>query len=218
MECWFERACGLKTLTSKKVRSYRPLQSLFAAISSLAPSCVLADAPERGSPVMGCRCGSMQTSLHTSDRRLAVRSLISLCLIDGKPPFGQVKACSTEKWEPQSQLRGTRDGYHPYHKHRASWKTLEAPFCWASSIARCSKLLREGLRRLADSCCCDSLNLWRFALASICSSRASNRQSGFFLVIKDFRGPVIWREPAKSSEAHFDRLLMPIPPSPTGRA
>ena len=70
-------------------------QSPFAAMSSLAPSCVLADAPERCSPVMGCRCGSMQTSLHTSDRRLAVRSLISLCLIDGKPPFGQDKACST---------------------------------------------------------------------------------------------------------------------------
>ena len=53
-----ERACGLKTLTSKKVRSYRPPQSPFAAMSSLAPSCVLADAPERCLPVMDCRCGS----------------------------------------------------------------------------------------------------------------------------------------------------------------
>ena len=36
----------------------------------------------------------MQTSLQTSVRRLAVRSLIPMCLMDGKPPFGHDRACS----------------------------------------------------------------------------------------------------------------------------
>ena len=54
-----------------------------------------------------------QSSLSWTDRtcrRLAVRSLISLCLIDGKPSLGQDSACSTEKWVPQSQLIGVRAG------------------------------------------------------------------------------------------------------------
>ena len=45
----------------------------------------------------------MHTLLQTSDKRFAVRSLISLCLMEGNPPFGQDKACSTEKLVPQSQ-------------------------------------------------------------------------------------------------------------------
>ena len=85
----FEVACGLKTLTSKKVRSYRLPQRPLAAMSRRAPSWVFADTPDSCSLVMGCRCGSTLTSLHTSDIRLAVRSRISLCLIDGNPPLGQ---------------------------------------------------------------------------------------------------------------------------------
>ena len=94
--CLLEGACGLKTLTSKYVRSRRPPHNPFAAISKCAPSWVLAEVADKCSPEIGCRCGSVQTSLHTSDSRLAVRSLISLCLIEGNPPFGQDKACSTE--------------------------------------------------------------------------------------------------------------------------
>ena len=48
----------------------------------------------RASPVSGCNSGSTQTLLQTSVNRLAVRSLISLCLIDGKPPLGQERAYS----------------------------------------------------------------------------------------------------------------------------
>ena len=83
-----------------------------------------------------------------------MRSLISVCLIDGNPPFGQDKACSTENWVPQSQLKGVHDDSHLYRKHRASRKALlcrvnpnsatgravsqlDAPFSWASSIERC---------------------------------------------------------------------------------
>ena len=53
---------GLKIQTSKKAHSWRPPQNLLAAISNLAPSSMMAEAPERGSPVTGCRVGSMQTS------------------------------------------------------------------------------------------------------------------------------------------------------------
>ena len=36
------------------------------------------------------------TCEHTSVNNVAVRSLISLCRIEGNPPLGQDKACSTE--------------------------------------------------------------------------------------------------------------------------
>ena len=55
-----------------------PPHSPFTATSRRAPSWRFAVAPERCSPVIGCKCVSMQTSLHTSDKRLAVRFLISL--------------------------------------------------------------------------------------------------------------------------------------------
>ena len=48
----------------------------------------------------------MQTSLHTSDIQLPIVSQTSLCLIEGKPPFEQESACSTEKGELQAQLVG----------------------------------------------------------------------------------------------------------------
>ena len=77
----------VKTLTSMKVLSYRPPQNPFAATSSRAPSDELAEAPIKGEMTgMGWRSGSILTSLQTSVRRRAVRSRISLCLIDGKPP------------------------------------------------------------------------------------------------------------------------------------
>ena len=70
----------------------------------------------------------MHTSLHTSVRRVAVRSRISLCLIDGKPPLAQDKACSTEKKAPQTHFEGSLFGVQPYRSARASWN---APLCRA---------------------------------------------------------------------------------------
>ena len=55
----------------------------------------------------------MATLGHTSVSNLAVRSLMSLCLIDGRAPLGQLKACSTEKLHPQTQCVGNLDGFHP---------------------------------------------------------------------------------------------------------
>ncbi len=47
--------CGLKTLTSKYVRSNLPPQKPLAAMSRRAPSCTFEEAPLSVSPVMGCR-------------------------------------------------------------------------------------------------------------------------------------------------------------------
>ncbi len=65
--------------------------SILAAMSRRAPGCVLALAPARFYPVTGNSSGSVQTSL----RRSAVKSRISLCRMDGKPPFAHERACST---------------------------------------------------------------------------------------------------------------------------
>ena len=67
-------------------------------------------APFKVSPESGCRLGSIQTPLQTSDSRLAVKSLISLWRSDGKPYFGHDRACSRENLEPQSQEAGMRGG------------------------------------------------------------------------------------------------------------
>ena len=66
--------------------------------------------------------GSMATLGHTSVSSLAVRSLISLCLIEGRAPVGQLKACSTKKLQPHTQCEGIRVGFQPYRRHNASLK------------------------------------------------------------------------------------------------
>ena len=54
----------------------------------------------------------------------AVMSLSSLCLIMGKPPVGQLKACSTPNGFPHIQCEARSFGSHPYLRHRASWNAL----------------------------------------------------------------------------------------------
>ena len=103
----------------------------------------------------------MDTLWHTSDNRAAVKSLISLCLIDGYPPLGHDSTCQTEKWVPQAQFSGAFAGLQPYnvepkhHKrllygaqshilqvHGRTESQVEAPFSWERSMA-CA---REGGR------------------------------------------------------------------------
>ena len=60
------------------------------------------------------------------NRSPAVISLSSLCLIEGRPPRGQLKACSTVKGSLQTQLDGNKGGRQPYLRHKAS---LKAPSC-----------------------------------------------------------------------------------------
>ena len=47
--------------------------------------------------------GSIPMLWQVTARTLAVKSLISLWRIEGKPPFGQLVACSTVKLCPQTQ-------------------------------------------------------------------------------------------------------------------
>ncbi len=63
--------------------------------------------------VMGCKSGSTLTSWQTSVRTEAVKSLISLCLIIGKAPLGQERACSTENLEPHTHVVGKSACGHP---------------------------------------------------------------------------------------------------------
>ena len=79
-------------------------------------------------------------SWHTSVRRVAVRSLISLCLIDGKPPLAQDRACSTEKVEPQAHLAGNLSGVQPYRSVRSSWK---APLCNAKPCSESGRMVSQ---------------------------------------------------------------------------
>ena len=51
-----------------------PPHTPFAEMSSLAPFCELAVAPDGWCGIVGCRFGSMHTSLHISVRRWAMRS------------------------------------------------------------------------------------------------------------------------------------------------
>ena len=91
-----------------KVRALKPsAPEPIAAMSSLAPSSTL---PMSCSPLMGWRSGSIRTSLQTSESRLAVMSRISLRLIEGNPPLEHDKAWSTEKFLPQAQVVGVREG------------------------------------------------------------------------------------------------------------
>ena len=132
----------MNTLMSKYVllKVPPPPQTPFAAMSSRAPACELA------------------VALHTSVRRVAVRSRISLCLIDGKPPLAQDRACSTEKEAPQAHFDCSLSGVQPYRRARASWK---APLCRVKPYSVSGKAVSQeeepfslarftDLRRLSD--------------------------------------------------------------------
>ena len=51
----------------------------------------------------GCRLGSSPTLWQTPPIGSAEISRGSLCWIDVNPPLGKLRACSTEKWWPQTQ-------------------------------------------------------------------------------------------------------------------
>ena len=112
---------GVEDSYIKKCLLKSPTHAPFAEMSSLAPSCELAVALDSWSGVVGCRFGSMDTSLHTSVRRLSVRSRISLCLMLGKPPLAHESACSTVKLLPQSHLDGIVVAYHRHDLRKRSF-------------------------------------------------------------------------------------------------
>ena len=81
------------------------LPQKLSAISSLAPSCVMAEAPSKKFlPVMGCRCGSSPT-WHTSDK-MGSKVIVS----DRWVATLWARACSTRKLVPQACVVGTPVG------------------------------------------------------------------------------------------------------------
>ena len=74
------------------------------------------------SPVSGVNFGSISMSLQTSDNIFIVRSLISLCLIDAKPPFLQLKQCLILNLPPQGHVVGKFAMFNPYCKPISSQK------------------------------------------------------------------------------------------------
>ena len=134
-------------------------------------------------PATGWRVGSVQTFEQHSDIRDAVMSLTSLCRSEGKPPLGQVSACSTEKDFPQAHSLGTFAGNQPYLRAMASWKAalwsekpcsligrvvsqLEAPFSAAKSTARLRLWGREEWREEEEEIKCSRLCFEILDLAS----------------------------------------------------
>ena len=88
----FELAKGLKTLTSKNVRSKRPPQNPFAAMSRRALLSLVVVLLANCSPVSGWRSGSLLTLGHTCESSSLHISRNSLCLMVGKPPVGHESA------------------------------------------------------------------------------------------------------------------------------
>ena len=149
-EPWqFDWVLGLN-LTSTNAFSNLPPQNPYIAISSQAPSSVMAKQWDKDSSESGCRWGLVVTSWHTSVSSVAVLSLPSLCLTAGKPPVLQVKVCSILNGCPQLQWDGKLWSGHPYLRERLALKAalckaklcssmgsavsqVEAPFFWESS-------------------------------------------------------------------------------------
>ena len=96
-------ALGLNTLTSKNASCSLFRQKPCALTSAGASSSEFAVLYCSDSLVSGCSVGSTATLGETSVRKSAVISLMSLCLREGNPPQGQLKACSTVNFFPHVQ-------------------------------------------------------------------------------------------------------------------
>ena len=57
-------------------------------------------------------CSNVQTCsiLNIGGGSVAVKSLISLCHMEGKPPFGQERTCSIENLAPHPHVEGAEKG------------------------------------------------------------------------------------------------------------
>ena len=60
--------------------------------------------------------------------------------MEGKPPHGHPKACSTVNRFPQTQLDGNKGGRQPYLRHKAS---LKAPLCNAKPCSVKGKAVNQ---------------------------------------------------------------------------
>ena len=117
---------GLNTLTSKNASCRLFPQKRCALMSARASPSEFAALYCSDSPVSCCSVGSTATLGETSVRKSAVMSLMSLCLREGNPPQGQLKACSTVNFFLHVQQDGRCGSCHPYLSLMAS---LKAPLC-----------------------------------------------------------------------------------------
>ena len=88
------------------------IESIVSILTAVA--CIIS------SPSRGCRWGSADTLGHTCDSMPAMMFLSSLCLRIGKPPWLQLRACSTLNCFPHAQVVGNLSGFHPYLRHSPS--------------------------------------------------------------------------------------------------
>ena len=87
----------------KHVVCYFPVK-LSAAMSSRAPSSEFAVLWEKCSSFNACSDGSIPTLWQDSARTFNLLLSLIFCYDDGgKHPLGQLIACSTVKWFPQTQ-------------------------------------------------------------------------------------------------------------------
>ena len=94
-------------------------------------------------------------------------SRISLWRIDGNPPRGQFRACSTVNFLPQMQWEGRCAGCQPYRKHSAS---LKAPLWRANPCSSMGKVESQ----LEAPFSADTVNaLWRLLGSLSLSSEAA---------------------------------------------
>ena len=96
---------SIKHTTSKYVLRLLLSLKFCAFMSSLVPSSTLVDLNGKHSPDRGWRAGSIPTLGQALDSNCAVMSLTQLCLIEGKAPFGQPKACATENTSHMESAR-----------------------------------------------------------------------------------------------------------------
>ena len=120
--CSTGRAWGLNTRTSKNVFSYVPPPRIHLLLCPTEHRIDdwrwLLSRYHLVQAVVLVRC--LHCCKPHAVSSVAVRSRISLCLIDGNPSLAQDRACSTVNLPPQTHIEGISDGVQPYLRARAS--------------------------------------------------------------------------------------------------
>ena len=122
---------GSNTFISKNA-CWPLTQNPLGFISTLASVLVLTVRYLNVSSVTGRSCGSTSTSFHTSVRRFAVKSRISLCLIVMKPPVSQFIVCWISILDLQLHVDGMIINLRPLHKQKKSQNCcLLTSYAWS---------------------------------------------------------------------------------------
>ena len=162
-------------------------------------------------------------------------SRISLWRIDGNPPRGQFRACSTVNCLPQMQWEGRCAGCQPYRKHSASLKAplwranpcssmgkvesqLEAPFSadTVNALWRLLGSLSFSSEAAVASCCLRRVRILFLALS--CSVLVSDEYVCDCCRMRAISGAVIFSDALLLAVLWREGSMMPSPPSLTGNA